>query len=80
MWGVGGRVCWELQEKNESGLIFSVVIVVIFRQGLIFIKSLQIKEQKGVAGKQLLGFAGGIPLDDLNLMQKQIEEGWSAGR
>ena len=42
---------------------------------LIFIKSLQIKEQKGIAGKQLLGFAGGIPLDDLTLMQKEIEEG-----
>lgn len=45
------------------------------QQVLIFIKSLQIKEQKGVAGKQLLGFAGDIPLDDLNLMQKEIEEG-----
>ena len=45
------------------------------QQVLIFIKSLLIKEQKGIAGKQLLGFAGGIPLDDLTLMQKEIEEG-----
>uniref|UniRef100_B3ELY1 DUF2281 domain-containing protein n=1 Tax=Chlorobium phaeobacteroides (strain BS1) TaxID=331678 RepID=B3ELY1_CHLPB len=45
------------------------------QQVLIFIKSLQIKEQKGVAGKQLLDFAGGITLNDLKLMQKEIEEG-----
>ena len=45
------------------------------QQVLIFIKSLQIKEQKGVAGKQLLDVAGGITLNDLKLMQKEIEEG-----
>lgn len=44
------------------------------RQVLEFIQALQLLTQRGVAGKQLLQFAGTIPPDDLELMHKAIED------
>lgn len=43
------------------------------RQVLEFVQALQLLAQRGVSGKQLLQFAGAIPLDDLVLMREAIE-------
>lgn len=43
------------------------------RQVLEFVQALQLLAQRGVSGKQLLGFAGTIPPDDVELMRKAIE-------
>ena len=45
------------------------------RQVLVFIQGLQSVVGRGVAGKQLLKFAGSIPVDDLELMRQAIEDG-----
>ena len=43
------------------------------RQVLEFVQALQMFARRGVPGKQLLQFAGAIPLDDLELMQQAIK-------
>jgi hypothetical protein len=43
------------------------------RKVLSFAQSLQMRAQRGVPGKDLLEFAGTIPLDDLELMQQAVE-------
>ncbi len=45
------------------------------RQVLAFVQALQMVVRRGIPGKQLLEFAGAIPLDDLELMRQAIEEG-----
>lgn len=45
------------------------------RQVLAFVQALQTAVRQGVPGKQLLGFAGAIPMDDLELMRQAIEDG-----
>ena len=45
------------------------------RKVLVFMQGLQSVAGRGVPGKQLLRFAGSIPLDDLELMQQAIEDG-----
>lgn len=45
------------------------------RQVLEFTRSLDRKRLKGVQGKSLLSFAGTIPLQDLEVMTRAIEEG-----
>lgn len=42
---------------------------------LEFAHALALSTPRGVAGKQLLPFAGAISLDDVRLMQEAIEEG-----
>ncbi len=42
---------------------------------LEFTRALAVSVPRGVAGPQLLRFAGTIPLDDLQLMRQAIEEG-----
>ena len=44
------------------------------QQVLEFVQALQISARQGVPGKQLLKFAGAIPLGDLQLMRQAIEE------
>jgi hypothetical protein len=44
------------------------------RQVLEFVQALQAFPRRGVPGKQLLQFAGAIPLDDLELMRQAIED------
>jgi hypothetical protein len=41
---------------------------------LEFVQALKISERHGVHGKELLRFAGTIPPDDLQLMQKAIDD------
>ncbi len=43
-------------------------------QVLQFVQTLIKPEVRGVAGKQLLQFAGSIPFDDLQLMREAIEQ------
>ena len=43
------------------------------RQVLEFVQALQLLQQRGVSGKQLLQFAGTIPPDDLELMREATE-------
>ena len=45
------------------------------RQVLVFMQGLQSVVGQGVLGKQLLKFAGSIPVDDLELMRQAIEDG-----
>jgi len=45
------------------------------RQVLEFTRALSLTTPQGVRGAQLLPFAGIIPLDDLELMRRTIEEG-----
>ncbi|MBI3763448.1 MAG: hypothetical protein HY260_16500 [Chloroflexi bacterium] len=45
------------------------------RQVLEFVQTLRASVRRGVSGKQLLRFAGFIPLDDLRLMRQAIETG-----
>ena len=45
------------------------------RQVLAFVQALQTLAQRGVPGKQLLEFAGAIPIGDLELMRQAIENG-----
>jgi hypothetical protein len=45
------------------------------RQVLQFVQALQVLARQGVPGKQLLQFAGAIPLDDLESMRQAIENG-----
>jgi len=45
------------------------------RQVLEFVQALQVFVRQGVPGKQLLQFAGAIPLDDLESMRQTIESG-----
>jgi hypothetical protein len=42
---------------------------------LEFTHALSISAPRGVPGRQLLRFAGSIPLDDLDLMSQAIEQG-----
>ncbi len=42
---------------------------------LEFVEMLTVSVQRGVPGRQLLRFAGGIPLGDLQLMRLAIEAG-----
>ncbi len=42
---------------------------------LEFTRSLAVSSPHGVAGIQLLQFAGTIPLDDIQLMRQAIEQG-----
>jgi len=42
---------------------------------LEFTHALAVSIPRGVPGRQLLGFAGAIPPDDLQLMRQAIEEG-----
>jgi hypothetical protein len=44
------------------------------RQVLEFAQALQVFAQRGVPGKELLQFAGTIPLDDLELMRQAIKD------
>lgn len=44
------------------------------RQVLKFVQALQMFARRGIPGKQLLQFAGSIPLDDLELMRQAIED------
>ena len=45
------------------------------RKVLQFVQTLTASVQDGVPGRQLLRFAGTIPLDDLQLMRDAIEAG-----
>jgi len=45
------------------------------RQVLEFVQALQVFVRQGVPGKQLLQFAGAIPVDDLESMRQAIENG-----
>lgn len=45
------------------------------RRVLEFVQSLKGSAFRGVPGKQLIRFAGFIPLDDLQLMRQAIESG-----
>ena len=45
------------------------------RQVLEFVEALQVIARQGVPGKQLLQFAGAIPLDDLESMHQTTESG-----
>jgi hypothetical protein len=45
------------------------------RQVLEFVEALQVIARQGVPGKQLLQFAGAIPLDDLESIHQAIENG-----
>jgi hypothetical protein len=40
-----------------------------------FTRSLAVSTPRGIPGQQLLGFAGAIPSDDLQLMRQVIQEG-----
>lgn len=44
------------------------------RQVLEFVRALKSSAGRGVAGERLLHFAGSIPIDDLELMLKAIEQ------
>jgi hypothetical protein len=44
------------------------------REVLAFVKALQTVMRRGVPGRQLLEFAGAIPLDDVELMRQAIED------
>lgn len=44
------------------------------RQVLEFVQALQMFARRGIPGRQLLQFAGTIPLDDLELMRQAIED------
>jgi hypothetical protein len=65
----------------SSSLISSVVEQLtslpddLQRQVLEFIRALKASARRGVSGRQLLRFAGFIPLDDLQLMRQAIETG-----
>jgi hypothetical protein len=45
------------------------------RRVLDFAQALALSVPKGVAGKQLLRFAGALPADDLQMMAQAIEAG-----
>jgi len=45
------------------------------RQVLEFTRVLALSVPRGVAGKQLLQFAGAIPLSDVDLMREAVEQG-----
>ena len=45
------------------------------REVLAFVEALQKVVRRGVPGRQLLEFAGAIPLDDVELMRQAIEVG-----
>jgi len=45
------------------------------REVLAFVEALQKVVRRGVPGRQLLEFASAIPLDDVELMRKAIEDG-----
>ena len=45
------------------------------RQVLIFVDALHTSSMRGTPGRQLLEFAGTIPLDDLEIMKQTIEAG-----
>jgi hypothetical protein len=45
------------------------------RQVLEFVQTLKASIRQGVPGRELLQFAGAIPLDDLQLMRQAIEAG-----
>ena len=45
------------------------------REVLAFVEALQKVARQGVPGRQLLEFAGAIPLDDVELMRQAIEDG-----
>lgn len=45
------------------------------QQVLVFMQGLQSVVGRGVPGKQLMKFAGSIPVDDLKLMRQAIEDG-----
>ena len=45
------------------------------RQVLEFTRALALSMPRGVAGRQLLQFAGAIPRSDVELMQEAIEQG-----
>ena len=42
---------------------------------LEFTRALAISTPHGIAGAQLLRFAGAIPMDDVNIMRETIEQG-----
>ena len=42
---------------------------------LEFTRALSLSAPRGVSGKQLLHFAGAVPLGDLRLMREAIEQG-----
>jgi len=45
------------------------------RQVLEFTRVLALSVPRGVAGKQLLQFAGAIPLSDVDLIREAVEQG-----
>ena len=45
------------------------------RKVLEFVDSLDVSSQQGIPGRQLLRFAGAIPLNDLQSMRLAIESG-----
>ncbi len=45
------------------------------RQVLNFVQALSLSAPKGIPGKQMLGFAGMIPKEDLQVMAAAIEAG-----
>jgi hypothetical protein len=46
------------------------------REVLAFVEALQKVARRGVPGRQLLEFAGAIPLDDVEMMRQAIEDGF----
>ena len=64
----------------SSSLISSLIAQVtslsddLQRQVLEFVRALKSSAGRGVAGERLLRFAGSIPIDDLEVMRKAIEQ------
>lgn len=61
--------------KNEIILHISRLPTEQQLQVLNFTRALEMTKPKGIQGKSLLAFAGGIKADDLALMRQVIEEG-----
>jgi hypothetical protein len=47
---------------------------VLQQRVLDFVQTLAVNKVQGTPGQQLLCFAGSIPIDDLHLMQRAIEQ------
>ena len=66
---MNGRITEKVMEQLQS-LPYDLQ-----RQVLEFTRALTLSVPRGVAGRQLLQFAGAIPYSDVELMQEAIEQG-----
>ncbi len=65
-------------KKNVAGAILEKVQCLPAEEQqrvLAFVQALSMSQPQGVAGKDLLRFAGGISREDLELMSAAIEDG-----